>query len=293
MDKCFCAKPDGAFAAYMLQTMPGLRYCESRGVGFFQSPLIEKTGLVRHGFTTRKGGVSRGCYAHMNLSMTRTDGVEEAKENYALAAAAMDIDVRDVVLVDGVHGVNVKRVYAANRGDGLSVAYGGERERFDAMVCDDAGVALATIHADCAPLFVVDVAHRAIGLCHAGWRGTADGIGTQLLRSMREAFNSAPHDLVAMIGPHIGPCCFEVDEDVARRFDAAFAGFGGIRPGEVAGKYFVDLTLAMAYQLYAHGVPARRVNVARLCTCCNQTLFHSYRRDGRRGGAMASFLQLL
>lgn len=293
MDTITFAPPRARFAQYMLGTATGLCYREKSGIGFWQSTLLDQTGLVRHGFTTRKGGISQGTYASMNLSLTRTRAIEETKQNYALAAHALGIDVNDTVLVNGVHGVGVRQVTHQNRGDGLINDYTKDSEPFDGMVTNEAGVALVTIHADCTPLFIVDTRRRAIGLCHAGWRGTVEGMATQIIHRMHTAFQSDAKDLVCMIGPHIGACCFEVHEDVAQRFEAAFAGFGGVRPAQAPGKYLVDLTLALAYQLFEAGVPAEQVNIAHLCTCCNETLFHSYRRDGKSGGAMASFLQLM
>ncbi len=206
---------------------------------------------------------------------------------------ALGIDLSETVLVDGVHGVIIKHVTDENRGDGLINAYDEDDDNFDGMVTDAPGVALITIHADCTPLFVVDAKHSAIGLCHAGWRGTVDGMGIGMVQAMRDTFSSAPEDLLCVIGPHIGACCFEVHDDVAQRFELAFPGFGGVKPAIQAGKSFVDLTLAMSYQLFETGVPCGQVNIAHLCTCCNETMFHSYRRDGSKGGAMASFLQLL
>ena len=292
MEKAQNLKPSERFAAQWLRTVPGLCYREKNGVVFWQSRLLAQTNLVRHGFTTRKGGVSRGSYKSMNLSVTRHDGLDTVKQNYAKAADALGMDIAHAVLVDGVHGIHIKPVSARNRGDGLLRAYEGDREHFDGMVTSDPAVALITIHADCAPLFVLDPVQRAIGLCHAGWRGTVEGMGREILLSMRRNFGSQPKDLLCMIGPHIGPCCFEVHGDVAERFNQAFPGFAGVRKAREEGKYFVDLAKALAWQLFEEGVEPEKVNVAHLCTCCNPALFHSFRRDGMQGGAMASFLQL-
>ena len=285
-------QPEERFARFMLQTVPGLCYVERNGVPFWQSPLLSASNLVQHGFSTRKGGVSTGTYESMNLSVTRMENLREVQENYDIALHALGIDKGDTVMVDGVHGVDIKRVYDEQRGDGLIRPYTPEQATFDGMVTDVPGIALITIHADCTPLFVLDKKHRAIGLCHAGWRGTVDRMGCQMVDTMKREFSSDPEDLLCMIGPHIGACCFEVHEDVAQRFASAFLGFGGVQKTIDPEKYTVDLTLAMAYQLYENGIPAEHVNIAHLCTCCNKAMFHSYRRDGLSCGAMASFLQL-
>ncbi len=285
-------QPEKRFAQFMLQTVSGLCYVEMDGVPYWQSPILIKSGLVQHGFSTRKGGISTGAYASMNLSVTRMENLEEVQRNYEIALHALGINKGDTVLVDGVHGVDIKRVDARHKGDGLVRPYTSDEATFDGMVTDTPGIALITIHADCTPLFVLDPKKKAIGMCHAGWRGTVDGMGFQMIAAMRKEFGSDPEDLLCMIGPHIGACCFEVHEDVAQHFSDVFTGFGGVQKAETPEKYTVDLTLAMAYQLYSGGIVPRNVNIAHLCTCCNQTMFHSYRRDGLTCGAMASFLQL-
>ena len=281
-----------AFAVWLSRTQSGFAYRETNGVAYWTIPAFTRTGLVRHGFTTRLGGVSQGVYAQLNLSFDRTFGIEETKHNYVIAAGALGIRMQDCVIVNGDHGTVSKYVTRENAGDGFLRAYTAEDMTFDGHITDVKGLGLIAIHADCTPVYALDVQHQAIGLCHAGWRGTVNGMITSLISSMQERFDTDPAQLLCAIGPNIGQCCFEVHDDVAQQFDEKLAGFGGVDEAQEAGKSRVHLAHAAAFQLYRAGVRPEYTTMAHLCTCCNRHLFHSYRRDGKWGGSMGSFLQL-
>lgn len=292
MEKLLCSVACAEFAQWLSRTQSGFCYEEKQGVGFFTIPMFTHTHRVRHGFSTRIGGISEGCYASMNLSFTRHHSLQETELNYGIASRALGIEPDDLVIVNGNHGIRIQHVGKAQRGDGFNRAYTPQDDTFDGLMTDEAHTALVTIHADCTPVFAYDPVHEAIGLCHAGWRGTVHGIIGALIARMHEQFATEPADLLMAIGPHIGACCFEVDEDVAQAFEKAFPLAGCVRAVHTPGKYHVHLAHAAAYQMFTQGVRAEHVTLAHLCTCCNETLFHSYRRNGRQGGAMASFLQL-
>lgn len=283
---------ESAFAVWLSRAQSGFVYRETDGVAYWTIPAFTRTGLVRHGFTTRIGGISQGVYASMNLSFDRTFGVEETKHNYVIAANALGMRMQDCVIVNGNHGTVTKYVTQDNAGDGFLRPYMQDDMAFDGHVTDVPGLGLIAIHADCTPVYALDVQHRAIGLCHAGWRGTVNGMITSLIKSMQSRFGSDPEKLLCAIGPNIGPCCFEVHDDVAQQFDDKLAGFGGVAEAQEAGKSRVHLAHAAAFQLYRAGVRPEHTTMAHLCTCCNKQLFHSYRRDGKWGGSMGSFLQL-
>ena len=152
-----------------------MEMAESRGVPLLTSPALSETGLVRHGFSTRMGGVSRGPYASMNLSFTRGDDPEAVRENYRRAAAALGVEMESMTLAWQTHTANVRRIRREDRGKGVV------RERdyrdVDGLVTDEPGITLVTFYADCVPLYFLDPVRRAIGLSHSGWRGTAARMG--------------------------------------------------------------------------------------------------------------------
>lgn len=175
----------------------------------------------------------------------------------------------NLVVSAQVHGTEILRVGVLDRGKG--VVFPREMEAIDGLITDRSQVGLVTIHADCVPLFFLDPRHKAIGLAHAGWRGTVGKIGAKMIRRMQEDFGSDPADLLAAIGPSIGPCCFEVGEDVEKQFEAAFADHRAelIRPAKSSGKFYVDLWEANRQTMLSEGVLPEHITVTDLCTACH------------------------
>ncbi len=190
------------------------------GIPFLQFESLERTGIVRHLFTTRGGGVSKGVYASMNLGFTRGDERSCVEENFRKIAGILHCAVEDMVASDQTHTANVRLVTGEDRGHGITR----EKTFFDTdgMITDEPGIVLVTFYADCVPLFFVDPVNKAIGLSHSGWRGTVQGIGEVTVKKMRECFGSKPEDIIAAIGPSICADCYEVGEDVADHFLGEF-----------------------------------------------------------------------
>ena len=153
-------------------------------------PLLEKTEAVRHLFSTRIGGVSEGEYASMNFSIARGDREEAVLENYKRIAGILGCDINDMVASHQTHTTNIRRVTGADRGKGISRER--DYENVDGLMTDEPGIVLVTYYADCVPLYFVDPVHRAIGLAHSGWRGTAERMGECMARAMQDAFGSRP-----------------------------------------------------------------------------------------------------
>ena len=170
-------------------------------VPFLYYPAFEKTGLVRHGFSVRPGGVSQGIFSSMNLSFTRGDREEDVRENYRRIGKALSILPEQMVCSDQTHTTHVVHVGKEDCGKGVTRPR--EWKDVDGMITDCPGVALTTFYADCVPLYFLDPVHRAIGLSHSGWKGTAGKMGKVTVEKMGEAFGSRPEDLVAAIGPSI------------------------------------------------------------------------------------------
>lgn len=172
--------------------------------------------------------------------------------------------------------VHSARVVSVSRSVGTTGCAG----EGDALITDRPGVALSIRTADCLPILLADPEHRAVAAIHAGWRGTEQGIVGRTLDAMRSDFDTSPGQITAAIGPGIGACCYEVGEDVARRFGFAAAGR-------------IDLAAINREQLIRAGVPPSRIDTLGLCTYCDSARFHSYRRDGEQAGRMISFVRVL
>lgn len=257
----------------------------------FTFPLLAGTGLVIHGFTTRQGGISEGMFSSLNLSFARGDRREAVEENFRRLSAALGVEYGSYVFSDQAHTANVVRVGKEDAGNGI--LRGQRFSGVDGMVTDEPGVTLATFHADCAPLYFLDPAHRAIGLGHSGWRGTVGRMGRAMLEAMGREFHTRPQDVLCAIGPSICRDCYEVGGDVAEEFRREFAG----REDEILldagdGKYRLDLWRANQIVLLDAGVEQEHLAVTNVCTCCNSGLLFSHRATKGRRGNLAAVLAL-
>ena len=263
-------------------------------------PLLERTGIVEHCFTTRLGGVSTDIFSTMNLSFTRGDEEAAVRENYRRLARALGAEVGQFVCSDQTHTVNVRRVTAADAGKGLT------RERdyrdVDGLITDEPGLVLSTFYADCVPLYVVDPVHRAIGMSHSGWRGTAARMGAVTLSAMQEAYGTRPEDVVCAVGPSICKDCYEVSADVADIFAEEFPGHeqeilaesekNSVGMAHADKKYQLDLWKANELVLTDAGIRPEHMAVTNVCTCCNPELLFSHRASKGKRGNLAAFIAL-
>lgn len=269
-----------------------MRLVEKNGVPYFVFENLENTGLVRHGFSTRLGGVSEGCLSSMNLSFTRGDDLEKVRENFRRMGMAIGFETKDLVLSDQTHTTNVRLVTEADRGKGF------DRERdytdVDGLITDTPGLMLVTIYADCVPLYFVDPVHKAIGLSHSGWKGTVHRMGKVTMERMAEEFGTRPEDVQAAIGPSICQDCYEVSEDVAQAFMDEFADQLDdrlvYRKGN--GKYQLNLWNANERILLEAGIRPEHLSITNICTCCNHELLFSHRASHGQRGNLAAFLGL-
>lgn len=142
---------------------------------FLTFPSLEETGMVRHLFTTRLGGVSQGEFSSMNLSFTRGDQPDCVVENYRRIGEVLGCGPENMVASHQTHTTNIRKVNLEDRGKGIIRPR--DYEDIDGLMTDVSGIVLVTYFADCVPLFFVDTVHRAIGLAHSGWRGTVAGMG--------------------------------------------------------------------------------------------------------------------
>lgn len=175
-----------------------------------------------------------------------------------------------------VHGVNVEVVTDADRGRGRPPRFDGFPAT-DALVTSSTSVVLGTVVADCVPLLVYDPHLHVVALAHAGWRGTVGRMASRVIETMQVAFGSRPSDLVAGIGPSIGPCCYEVGDDVIQAWNAA--GVAGADEAIVrrATSYHFDMWNANRLQLLAAGLAPSAVEMSLRCTRCEPERFFSYR----------------
>jgi YfiH family protein len=263
----------------------GFVYETIAGCGLYSAPQFKRTGLVKHGFTSRIGGVSEAPFDTLNMGLRRPDAQSNLRENYRRVCAALHIDADALTCVNYAHGPNV--ALPARDQIGAGVFKPDLPFECDGIVTNRKDTALLTLHADCLPVFLLDEA-GVIGLCHAGWRGVEGGIIEKTFEKM-QTLGSRAQNCYAAIGPGIARCCFEVDAPVAELF--LRFGMDVVRPyGE---KYKVDLYEITVRQLAALGFEPKRVTLFDGCTCCDEAHFFSARRDKGKTGAMAALMQLV
>ena len=265
---------------------------QHKEVIYLTFPLLEKTGMVRHLFSTRIGGVSEGIYSSMNLSYARGDRKEAVDENFSRIADVFQSVPDKIVCSRQTHTTNVRRVTKKDLGKGVVRPL--DYEDVDGLITDIPGIILATFYADCVPLYFVDVKNRAIGLSHSGWRGTVNRMGDATLQAMKDAFGTSSEDVIAAIGPSICQDCYEVGEEVAASFRESFPEEWEyiLKVGRETGKYQLDLQEANRRILINAGVLQQNIAVTDICTCCNKELLFSHRgSDGKRGN-LGAFLEL-
>lgn len=265
---------------------------EQEGFPMLVYPLLEQTGIVKHCFTTRKGGVSKGIFESLNLSFTRGDKREAVEENFQRVAKALGTEYENFVFTDQTHTTNVRRVGKEDAGKGLIKERG--YTDVDGLITNEPGIVLSTFYADCVPLYFVDPVHHAIGLSHSGWRGTVGRMGKVTLEAMKREFGTEPEEVICAIGPSICQSCYEISEDVAVEFQKEFVGHEKeILIDKGNGKCQLDLWHTNELILLEAGVEPEHLAVTNICTCCNEKLLFSHRASHGKRGNLGAFLALI
>jgi len=223
---------------------------------------------------TREGGFSTGEYRGLNLGMGSGDDPLRIHANMERLARAFSL-TRGVATVRQVHGNQV--VVLDERRDS-----GEEVPEADAIVTAMPGLAVGILTADCVPLLVHDPARGLVAAIHAGWRGLLAGVIETTLAAMAGIFGSRNADLLVAMGPHIGPCCYEVRKDLLQVFEARRDWRGDLFREERDSLY-LDLGRAVTETLLGLGIRAGQINGPGPCTSCHEARFFSYRRDGTTG----------
>jgi len=239
--------------------------------------------------TSRLGGVSRPPYAGLNLAEKTGDRPDCVAANWKLVRNALGLDNRTVVLPEQIHGTRVEVVADSSGCAGLPAPDSLGRSVVpgtDALVTARTDVALATVGADCPLAAVYDPKQRALGVFHSGWRGTLGGIGAATVDLMRDQLGCRARDLLAVISPSIGPCCYEVCPEFVEFAADSCKAFGDCVVVRGRLLYF-DLWRANEIVLETAGLDAGNVEVARICTSCEVERFYSHRASGAPTGRHA------
>ncbi|MGN0293964.1 MAG: peptidoglycan editing factor PgeF [Lachnospiraceae bacterium] len=271
-----------------------IRLNQEGEVPYFYFPLLQDTGMVHHGFSTRLGGVSSGEFAAMNFNLTRGDDPANVEENFRRFCGAIGCDWDKAVLSHQTHTVNVEAVTEDMVVPGRTIAEKKPFSDVDGLITDVPEAVLVTSFADCVPLYFLDPVRRVIGLSHSGWRGTVNRMGAVTIDRMKEIYGCRPEHILACVGPSICRDCYEVGPEVAEEFRTAFSAQEAelILQKNEAGKYQLDLWKANELILLQAGISETHMAVTNVCTCCNPELLFSHRYTKGRRGNLSAFLSL-
>jgi YfiH family protein len=273
-----------------------------QGLQILRLAAFKKLPWLVHGFSTRPGGVSALQEEKvLNLSFMDWDEGKNALENRLRFQAAVGAKNFALIPLKQIHSDLIHRFSAA----------AAQPCNGDASITDSPGLLLAAQTADCVPILLVDPKKRAVAAIHAGWRGTLARIAQKTVGRMQAEFGSKPHDLLAAIGPSIGPCCYEVGVELVTKFTAQFEDgaeyFDEPRTGDEPNpiqwlnmrppghqpppkNVHLDLRKANVSQLKAAGLRPASIHISNLCTACNTNLLFSYRKEGAATGRLMSVI---
>ena len=237
---------------------------------------LQATGMVTAGISLRNGGVSPAPYASLNLA-------EHVGDDAKLVATNREIlfqqtGLKDLHYCRQIHGTCVIDV------DNTGKASVEDPPEADALVSARRGVALGIFTADCVPIFIHDIATPAIGIAHAGWRGTFAGVAVNTLAQMKARFGTVPTNCRIHLGPSIQKCCYTVSTELLTQFAERFGST--VRNGAN-----LDLQAANVHQLSEAGLPAASISISAFCTACRTDLFYSHRAENGQTGRMLSYIQ--
>lgn len=238
--------------------------------------------LVKHGIFAREGGVSPQPWASLNMSISTGDSFENSRENRHRAFDVLELPKESMADVWQVHGTETIRADSP-RGDQTAI-------KADGIITNQPTVSLFQRFADCVPILFYDTKHRALGIAHAGWRGTVTGAAVSPIKAMAEAYGTRPADLIAGIGPSIGPDHYEVGPEVVEAVQQAFPKNADELITTRNERTYLDLWAANEVALRQADV--EQIEVARICTACNTQHFFSHRAEAGKTGRFGAVLAL-
>ena len=274
---------------------PLVEYTISTGIlPMVESPLFQRETGLQHGFSTRKGGVSKEHLASLNLSFSVEDAKENVLENFRRIGERFGKTPEDFVLSKQSHETKVLKVGTKDRGKGITKDR--DYEGIDALITDEKGIILSCFSADCVPILFYDPIHKAVGACHSGWRGTKGKILRNVVEEMRQHFSSKPAEILVAIGPSICKEQYIVSEDLALSFLEDYPDLGEDTASPIQriskDKFQLDLWDLNRRIALDCGIKEEHISISGYCTMENPELFFSHRYSQGKRGLQGAFICL-
>ena len=259
-----------------------------------ESPLFQREIGLQHGFSTRKGGVSKEHLASLNLSFSVEDAKENVLENFRRIGERFGKTPEDFVLSKQSHETKVLKVGTKDRGKGITKER--DYEGIDALITDEEGLILSCFSADCVPILFYDPIRKAVGACHSGWRGTKGKILRNVVEEMRKHFSSNPAEILIAIGPSICKEQYVVSEDLALSFLEDYPDLGEDTASPIQriskDKFQLDLWDLNRRIALNCGIKEENISISGYCTMENPELFFSHRYSQGKRGLQGAFICL-
>ena len=238
---------------------------------FHYSDLMTKTNGLTHCFTSKTYTLQSGdINPDFDLSRSQSLVKQHIKNNHRILALNFNFQLESLITVNQVHGDIIYHVKNNIKGkdnwNGIVEA--------DAIITDNSNIIIGVRTADCVPILLFDPVSKAFAAIHAGWKGTYLGLPSKTVREMKNKFNSKPENIIAAIGPAIGSCCYEVDQELANKFNI----FTNSK------KCYLDLAGINKKNLIDNKLKKENIDLINKCTKCNHKLFFSYRKQGSTSG---------
>jgi polyphenol oxidase len=259
---------------------------------YFSYHLFEPFERMLSVVSSRQVGMSAKPYDSLNLALSVGDNPAAVMTNRGLLCEAIGVEVDSMTVAQLRQGTHIEVVTSSSQGLGAA-----ERARrfvdTDGLITNVPDVPLFILIADCAALSFFDPARKVIGIGHAGWRGTVGGIARKMIEAMNSAFDCHPADLLVGISPSIGPCCYQVRDDVVAAFHEAYPEqASAFFKRQDDGSIHLDMWTALTCQLRSSGIQEEHIELAGICTDCHTDVFYSNRAEGGKTGRFTGMITL-
>ncbi len=244
---------------------------------------------LTHGFTTRLDGVSPEPYKSLNLAFHVGDDPGHVIENRRILLHESGLSLEQMVCARQVHGDHVAPIGERDRGKGAA-DYESAIPDSDGLITREKNLVLTLFFADCVPILLFDPVKNVVGVVHAGWKGTVLQIVRRTVEKMVDLYGSRPEDVVAVIGPAIGGCCYQVSEEVAHQLERTTSTPAGLQQRE--NQWYADLKAINGKQLEEAGLQPEKIEIMAYCTSCQNHLFFSHRKEKGKTGRQGAFIAL-
>ncbi len=251
---------------------------------------MAQAGFI-NAISTRFSGISNGSFESLNLALHVGDDQQNVIANRRIFCEALDLNFTRLTTAQQVHADYIAVVKEQDAGKG-SQAYEDALPQTDALITNIPNLPLMLCYADCVPVLIADPVNRAVGVIHAGWKGTVSLIVQKTIAAMNKEYGTEAKHCLAGIGPAIGPCCYQVDSTVINSLAENFTSWSAVVTSNGNGRWNLNLWQANILQLEQCGIPEFNIISSNICTSCNRSLFYSYRADDKITGRLGALIAI-